>query len=69
MREDTPARVELVVETVVVEVGELARVDVGKAVQAPAEVGGVFVRAEHAAERRVEHHLRVNPVGRKQLDR
>ena len=63
MREDTPARVELVVETVVVEVGELRGVDVGEAVQAAAEVGGVLVGSEHGAKRRVEHHLRVNSVG------
>ena len=54
--------VELVAETVVVEVAESARVYIGKAVQPTTEVGWLLVGAKHRPEVLVVHHLHPRPA-------
>lgn len=54
---DAAARVESVRERVVAQIGDVRRVDVCEAEQAPREIRWVVVSAEHAAELRVEHRL------------
>lgn len=59
MRQDSPPRVEGVVDGVVVEVGESGGVDVSKPEESTREVSRVVVSSEDTAKLRVEHLLRV----------